>query len=173
MEAEILKIPPISGIYEEHNFSTSGNTVWVKFFDEEYNEWCGVFSLGWKSGSSVQKVTGKPVFIVLAGGNCYFVNVNDRKVEFEIESDDIEGITCNNDSGNIVVTDGLRIGILNNYQIDWVTERISLDGINFTGNQGLQVHGILNDCTDDGCAFEFNSKTGEVKSKWLFYQNIS
>ena len=173
MEAEILKKPPISGDYEEHNFSDSGNTVWVKFFDEEYNEWCGVFSLGWKSESSIIKIAKKPVFVVVAGGNCYFVNVNTRKIEFKIVSDDIEAIIYNDESGNVVVSDGLRIGILTNYEISWVTERVSLDGISFTGNEGVWVLGVLNDCTDEGCIFKFNSNTGEVSSKWLFFENIS
>ena len=49
MESEILKTSPLSGKYEEHRYDATGNTMWVKFLDSEYLEWCGVFGLGWKS----------------------------------------------------------------------------------------------------------------------------
>ena len=70
MEAELLNISPILGEYEEHNIADSGNTVWLKFFDEKCVEWCGVFILGWCSGSSVQSVPNKVEFLVLNASNC-------------------------------------------------------------------------------------------------------
>ncbi|WP_434341120.1 hypothetical protein [Motilimonas cestriensis] len=68
MEAEILNRAPISGQYEEHNFSVSGNTLWVKFFDSEYLEWVGVFSQsGWSSFNTVVQVPNEKLFRKLSG----------------------------------------------------------------------------------------------------------
>ena len=173
MEAEILNLPPISGEYEEHNFAHSGNTLWVKFLDDDYIEWCGVFSLGWKSVSSVLKIPDKPVFLIIAGGQGYFINANTRELVAETKSDDIESIIYNEETGLFVVTDGLQLGIMKDNDISWVTDRISLDGISFTDSNGSIVSGILNDCSDEGCKFEFNVASGEIKSPWLFYENLS
>ncbi len=173
MEAEILPIPPTSGDYEEHNFSDSGNTVWIKFFDSEWMEWCGVFSLGWKSGSSVHRILGQPVFLVVAGGQGYYVDVNARKVVYTTDWDDIEAIIYSEEIKGFVVSDGLRVGIINKGQLVWCSDRISLEGITFLNSSGPIVEGVLNDCTDEGCKFKFNVLTKKIESPWLFYENVS
>lgn len=173
MEAEILTRPPLSGDYEEHNFADSGNTLWVKFLDEEYVEWCGVFSLGWKSASSVVKMPNKPVFLIVAGGQGYFINANTRELIAKTKWDDIESIIYNEEADVFVVTDGLRLGTLKNNDLSWFSDRISLDGISFISSSGTVVKAILNDCTDEGCEFEFNVTSGEIKSPWLFFENVS
>ena len=174
MEAEILKTPTLSGDYEEHNFSTSGNTLCVKFTDDEYLEWCGVFSLGIKSiYSFVVRIPRKPEFLIIAGGQGYIVNVNTRELVAKTEWDDIQSIIYNEEEDIFVVTDGLRLGTLKNNNINWQSNRISLDGISFINSGGPIIKGILNDCTDEGCEFEFNLVNGEIKSPWLFYQNVS
>ena len=111
---EILKTPTLSGDYEEHNFSTSGNTLWVKFTDDEYLEWCGVFGLGIKSiYSFVVRIPRKPEFLIIAGGQGYIVNVNTRELVAKTEWDDIQSIIYNEEEDVFVVTDGLRLGTLN------------------------------------------------------------
>ena len=63
MDAEILTRPPISGQYEEHCFVVSGNTLWVKFMDDDYMEWVGVFEQSeWGSANTFSKCP-KKVFI--------------------------------------------------------------------------------------------------------------
>ncbi|MDJ0830189.1 MAG: hypothetical protein QNI92_10080 [Desulfobacterales bacterium] len=173
MEAEILTRPPLSGDYEEHYYAESGNTLWVKFLDEEYIEWCGVFSLGWKSHSSVVKIPNEPVFLVIAGGQGYFVNANTRELISETKWDDIESIIYNEEADVFVITDGLRLGTLKENDLTWVSDRISLDGISLISSNGPIVKGILNDGTDVGCKFEINAVSGEIKSPWLFYENVS
>jgi len=172
MEAEVLHKPPVSGKYEEHNFSNPGNTVWVKFFDQDWVEWCGVFNLGLCAGSSVHRVPEKTEFLVIAGGQGYFVDPNERKISSKTVSDDITSVIYNDCIGEFVASDGLRVGILGRVNIQWCTERISLDGITFTKSEGETVEGILNDLTDEGCPFKLNVRTGEITAPWLFYQNV-
>ena len=132
MEAEILHMPPISGKYEEHNFSNSGNTVWVKFFDEDWIEWCGVFSLGWCSSSSVHRVPDKTEFLVLAGGQGYYIDPNKRKIISKTESENIESVIYNSAIAGFVASDGLRVGILRGEKIHWCTDRISVSYTHLT-----------------------------------------
>ena len=172
MEAELLHRPPVSGKYEEHNFAKSGNTIWVKFFDEEWREWCGVFSLGWCSGSSVHRVPGKAVFLVLAGGQGYFVDPNVRAVISKTETINIESVIYNSEIEAFVASDGLSVGILRDDNVEWCTDRISLDGITFTKSHGAVVEGTLNDLTDEGGPFKLDVVTGEIEAPWLFYLNV-
>jgi hypothetical protein len=37
--------------------------------------------------------------------------------------------------------------------------------------KGPVIEGILNDLTTEGCKFEFNAKTQEFKSDWIFSEN--
>ena len=172
MEAELLHRPPVSGQYEEHNFSNSGNTVWVKFFDEEWVEWCGVFSLGWCSGSSVHRVPGKSEFLVLAGGQGYFIDANKRKINSKTKSINIESVIYSSAISKFVASDGSSVGILNGEEIQWCTDRILIDGITFTKSEGVIVEGMLNDLTDDGGLFKLDVTTSEIEAPWLFYQNF-
>ena len=171
MEAKILTRPPLSGDFEEHNFSTSGNTVWVKFFDEKYLEWVGVFSQsGWSSYNVVLRVPNETLFLVVAGGQGYFVDPNSRKIVSVTEWDNI---IYNEESGFLVVSDGLRIALFQGPKLHWSGDRVSVDGIEFTGQSGPVVKGILNDLTDDGCEFSFNASTCEFKAEWIFSEHWS
>ena len=172
MEAEILKIPPLSGDFEEHDFSSSGNTLWIKFFDEEYLEWVGVFSQSeWGSLNTVLRVPNIKLFLVIAGGQGYFVDPNKREIVSTTKWDSIENIVFNEKTGCFVATDGLCIGLFKGAELYWSGERVSADGISFTGQSGAIVQGILNDLTDKGCEFTFNVETCELKASWVFSEN--
>jgi len=172
MEAEILNQRPISGVYEEHSFSASGNTLWVKFIDEEYLEWVGVFTQSeWSPYNKVLRLSDEKLFLVIAGGQGYFVDPNARNIVATTDWDDIRDLVHNEESGYLVATDGLRLAVLKRHELLWTGDRISLDGINFTGQSGLMVKGKLNDLTDDGCEFSFNVNTRELNAKWTFSDN--
>lgn len=172
MEAEILEYPPQSGEYEEHIFSTSGNTLWVKFFDEDYIEWVGVFSLSeWSSFNAVLRIPNEKLFLVVAGGQGYFVDPIKREIVSTTNWDGIENIIFNEDTGLLVATDGLRLALFKGPQLQWSGERVSADGISFTGQSGPVVSGVLNDLTSEGCKFTFNANTFEFKASWVFAEN--
>jgi len=172
MEAEILDRPPLSGDFEEHDFSKSGNTLWVKFFDEEYLEWVGVFSQsGWSSFNTVLRVPGEKLFLVVAGGQGYFVDPNTRKIVSATEWEGIDNIIYNEETGYLVATDGLCLALFKGPKLHWFSERVSADGISFIGQSGPIIMGVLNDLTDEGCKFTFNASTCEFKAAWILSEN--
>lgn len=172
MEAEILDRPPLSGDFEEHNFSGSGNTLWVKFLDESYLEWVGVFGQsGISSYNAVLQVPGEPLVLVVAGGQGYFVDPNARKVITTTEWDGIKNVIYNDDTGLFVVTDGLCLALFNWAQLVWSGERVSVDGIYFIGHSGPVIRGVLNDLTEQGCEFTFNARTCEFKTGWVLAEH--
>ena len=172
MEAEILKSVPISGAFEEFIFSVSGDVLWVKFLDSEYLEWVGTFDLGDSYGSSFVCLEPHVLSLcfVVAGGQGYFVNINERKVLAKTKWGSIESAIYNATESCWIVSNGLYLGILKNMELEWASDRISFDGITFTSQQGEVVASVLNDLTDQGGPFEFNVKTREIVAPWLFYQ---
>lgn len=172
MEAEILKSVPISGTFEEYIFSVSGDVLWVKFLDSEYLEWVGTFDLGDSYNSSFVclESNASSLCFVVAGGQGYFVNINEKKVLAKTKWSSIDSAIYSANENCWVVSNGLNLGILKNMELEWLSERISLDGITFTSQQGEVVAGVLNDLTEQGGPFEFNIKTREVNAPWLFYQ---
>ncbi len=172
MEAKILSRPPISGEYEEHSFVVSGNTLWVKFMDDEYLEWVGVFEQSeWGSLNTVVAIPNENMYLVIAGGQGYFVDPNARKITGKTAWDDIACIIYNQASDVFVITDGLRLGLLNGNDMVWSGERISADGINFVKQNGFVITGVLNDLTTEGCSFTFNVNTKEVNTEWVLSEN--
>lgn len=172
MEAEILNRPPLSGDFEEHNFSESGNTLWVKFFDSEYLEWVGVFSrAGLSSFSAVLRVPNEEQFLIVAGGQGYFVDPNKRSIVAKTDWDDIDNVIYNEETGYFVATDGLRLALFNGPKLYWSGERISADGISFISQDGSIVKGILNDLSDDGCEFTFDAYTCDFSAAWVLAEN--
>jgi hypothetical protein len=172
MDAEILTQPPISGEYEEHNFMVSGNPLWVKFMDDECLEWVGIFEKSeWKSTNSVIELPNQKNYLVIAGGQGYYVNPNSRKIVNKTKWDDIESIIYNEESNSLIATDGLRLAIFKGNEMVWSSDRISVDGINFKDQNGSLVRGALNDLTSEWCDFTFNVETRELNADWIFNEN--
>lgn len=168
MEAEILDRPPLSGEFEEHSFVESGdNTLWVKFLDSEYMEWVGVFSqCGWKSNNIVLSLEDKGLFLVVAGGQGYFVDPESRIIAAKTEWDMIEAVAYNNETNSLVATDGLRLAILEGTNMVWSGDRVSADGISIEKQVGPVVYGRVNDLTEEGSEFSFNIRTKEFNCGW-------
>ncbi|MDX3775655.1 hypothetical protein QE250_16170 [Chromatiaceae bacterium AAb-1] len=168
MEASILDKPPLSGDFEEHSFIESGNnTLWIKFIDSEYLEWVGVFSQGdWKSNNILLPLESEGLFLVIAGGQGYFIEPNSRKLVAKTEWDMIEAITYNEETKSFLATDGLRLAILEGTKMVWSGKRVSADGISIEKQIGAVVYGKVNDLTDDGCEYSFNIKTKEFSCEW-------
>ena len=119
----------------------------------------------------VLEVPKKSIYLVIAGGQGYFVNPNTRKIVARTEWDDIQGILYNEASGKFVVTDGLRLAVLNEEGVVWSGERISIDGINLIEQDGVVVKGVLNDLSTNGCNFTFNIEKKELEAAWVFSEN--
>ncbi len=168
MEAKILKQPPLSGDFEEHSFVESGNnTLWVSFLDSEYLEWVGVFSKGdWKSTNIVLPLVDKSLFLIVAGGQGYFVDPNSRKISAKTDWDMIEDIVYNDETNSFLATDGLCLAILEGTNMVWCGNRVSIDGISLEKQVGTVVYGKVNDLSDEGCKYSFNIKTKEFICEW-------
>ncbi len=174
MESEILKTSPLSGKYEEHRYDATGNTMWVKFLDSEYLEWCGVFGLGWKSAQKEAHI--KPnsnLCYVLAGGQFYIINIDTRELITKSKEDDIESFLFHTKTGYLIATDGLEIIIFEKEQIIWSSGRVSLDGLVFLKQDGNTVSGKLNDCTEEWGKFSFNVVEKTISADWLFSENLA
>ena len=168
MEAKILSRPPLSGDFEEHSFVESGNnTLWVKFLDSEYLEWVGVFSQGeWKSTNLVAPLKDENLFLVVAGGQGYFVDANARKISAKTDWDMIEAIAYNEETDSFVATDGLCLAVIEGTTMVWSGNRVSADGISIERQEGSVVYGKVNDLTDKGSEYSFNIKTKEFLCGW-------
>ncbi len=91
MEAKFIP-QPISGEYEEFHFGdTSSNNSWVKFSDDDLNEWAASFAQGWGNvANKIIKLKGERLFFIIAQGRGYLI---DSKLKAKIGSEDITGIT--------------------------------------------------------------------------------
>jgi hypothetical protein len=172
MEVKILKSIPISGTFEEHILSMSDDVLWVKFLDSEYLEWVGTFDLGDSYGSNFVYLEPGNVSqcFVVARGQGYFVDINQRKVLAKTQWSSIDSAVYNIIENSWVISNGIYLGVLKNMHLEWCSERVSLDGITFTSQKGEVVFGMLNDLTKQGGSFEFNVKTKEIIAPWLFYE---
>lgn len=78
MRADLLRTPPVSGTALERHFDVSGRSnTWVRFADDEGNEWVGVF--GSAELAPFEAVVpfaddGGQTVLVIAGGQGYIVN---------------------------------------------------------------------------------------------------
>ena len=84
MKVELLRTPPISGSIEERSFSPSARlNAWVRFDDEQGDEWVGVFGgHGFGAGSAVVPFgdDGGRTVLVLSGGTGYILDVAQRRL---------------------------------------------------------------------------------------------
>jgi len=174
MQVEILKSPPTSGEYEEHNFSETNDCLWVKFIDEDSVEWVGVFDNNY--GTSLQTVVAIPnsnLVLVIVNGQGYSVDINKRIIIKNTDWQDIESIIYNEVTSLYLASNSLGLMIFDGDKCIWTSERISFDGITFTSQLGCTVDGYLNDLSKDGCKFSFDIVTRELSSKWIFKDSFT
>ncbi len=174
MHAEILKKPPISGVFEEHNFSETNDCLWVKFVDQDAAEWIGIFDNNFGTSlKTVIPISESNSVLVISNGQGYLVDLNKRVITEKTDWQDVESIIYNDETGLYLASDGLSLLLLDGAECIWTGERVSLDGITFTNQQGHVVEGVLNDMSEDGCRFSFDIITRKLESKWVFIDFIT
>lgn len=109
--------------------------------------------------------------MVVAGGQGYFVDPNARSIVATTDWDGIVNIIYNEETGYLVATDGLCLALFNGPKLHWSGERVSADGISFTGQAGPIIKGVLNDLSEAGCEFTFNTSTCEFNAAWILAVN--
>lgn len=142
--AEVVHEKPLSGAFEEVLFdSDRGNTLWVKFSDKNgINEWIGKFGTGGYSASRVTKVEEPNKFLVCAGGFAYLVDATNRKILNQFCKDNVHDVVYDSKSRYFILTDGIRIRIVESGQQIWASKRIALDGIRDLKIEGRIVSGL-------------------------------
>ena len=143
--AEIVYEKPLPGVFEEVSFgSDKGNTLWVKFSDKNgINEWIGKFGDGNRSGSRrVTKIEKPDKFFVCAGGFAYLVDATHRSLVNQFCNDRADEVVYDSKTGNFIVSDGIRLRIVEAGQEIWASKRIALDGIRDLRIEGRIVSGL-------------------------------
>jgi len=171
MEAIILDTVPLSGAYKEVSFHTHVNCVWIRFVDDEDDEWVGVFGC---SGHSTPRVTydsQKQLALVVVSGAVYLVDVALRKEKWYKEETFGGDAVFIPNSGEILFTDYLKIQIWNHAgEVIWTTGRISWDGVTIESFDGRILRGMLNDLSPKGVPYSFDVATRELKSSWIYQE---
>lgn len=156
MDAQLLSTQPESGEFPEVLFDAFGSCLWVKYTDSSYSEWCGVFGCGsyGRSLVLVQPETSKS--FVLASGQGYWVDIEERSLLGKTGVDDIQIAIWPDDCDFVIAGSWTNILFLDPMGIVWDSGRVSWDGISFDSYTDGKVVGIANDLSDDGCEFELD-----------------
>lgn len=172
MKVEILTTLPPSGEYEEYNFGSGNDLLWVKFIDDDYSEWVAKFGLGDGYTNKIIQYGADTVYI-LAHGLLYKFNFKEKRILKVFYENSFSDLIISSQHHKIIVNDGLAIYIYDPQdQLLFQTERISLDGIEFISLEDEYIVGKLNDMTDDWSEFKFNLKSYNIASRWLFYNSL-
>lgn len=166
--AEVLRFRPISGTFPEIPFDAHGNTTWVKFTDDNFVEWVGVFGGGINSSSVVTCSSETPHAFVVSAGQGYFVDINSRTVILKTRSNQIASALFVPRSNSVVACDWTNIYILGLDGSIWDSGRVSYDGIGFTGISEGQVTGRVNDLSDDGVEFRLRLNPISYDCSWRY-----
>jgi hypothetical protein len=142
--AEIVYEKPLSGTFNEISFgSDRGNTLWVKFSDRDgINEWIGKFGDGGRGVRRVTKIEEPDKFLVCSGGFAYLVNATNRLLINQFCNALVVDVVYDSKTKNFIVTDGIRIRIIESGQEIWASKRIALDGIRDLKIEGKIVSGL-------------------------------
>lgn len=82
MKTEILMTTPNSGEFTEIHFGENYNSqLWVKFTEDNFEEWVGCFSKSFENGLSKVLINQtKSVGFIIAGGRGYLIDITKKKL---------------------------------------------------------------------------------------------
>ncbi|KLN61001.1 hypothetical protein WH96_11295 [Kiloniella spongiae] len=165
MDATILKNKPMSGEYREHFFnSPKGETTTVLFEDNNYEEYCGIFSGGDIQESKV--VVNEGIAFVLAKGKGYIFDVNKRAIIYHTEHSYLTDVLSGN-TPNVFVASTFTELIVYQNEESWISKRISSDGINLREVANNILYGQVFNFFD-WVPFTLNLETYEYDCEWEF-----
>jgi hypothetical protein len=166
--AELLRVRPQSGQFPERQFDAFGNTTWVKFTDDAFEEWCGVFGAGTNAASAVTCASAGAHAFIVSAGQGYFVDMNSRTLLHKTHSDRITHAAFIPGSGRVVACDWTHLFVLGVDGSVWDSGRVSFDGISFTEVTVDHVIGRVNDLSDDGVEFCLRLSPIHYDCSWKF-----
>ena len=140
-KAQILSLPPVSGSIDEVHFDAVGNCLWVKFVDDECQEWCGVFGAGFGTFSKAVVTDQSGHCFIISSGQGYIVDVNTRGLLQKTENDALVSAISIPERELFVACDYTRLIAYSPAGVVWESERVSVDGINFIEVSELVLKG--------------------------------
>ena len=119
MIIEAMRIdPPYDGEYRERIYDirsvwNSSDWTWIRFTEDDGEEWCGEFRGEYK-GAVVSDKLG--VAVVLTSDHMYMLDIKDAEITDCLSQPDYEDIACS-PLGDIFMTDGYRLEMLTGNRI--------------------------------------------------------
>jgi hypothetical protein len=162
MNAEILKIRPQSGEFEEIYFDAFEDVLYVKFEDKNYYEYCGIFGGGFGDKSCLARCND--VTFIISHGQGYIFNINDRKIIHKSENDHLVSVVETEYKSYFVANDLTNIYVYDSKLI-WSSKRLSIDGIKIDGTKGRMVYGKIYNMSE-WINFSLNLATFEYLCDW-------
>jgi hypothetical protein len=166
MNAEILPAAPSSGEVDEKYFGEHFNfCLWVKFTDDDHNQWAGCFAKTYDGGfNKVLVDAASSKAFVVACGRGYLIDLNGRNLVLEFEEgDSIESAIATANPNYFIAGGFYSIYVLEfNGTLKCVSPDFILDGIYFKGQLNNKAIGELATAEnqyDGNMNFEFDLET--------------
>ncbi|MBU1168120.1 MAG: hypothetical protein KKD44_01010 [Proteobacteria bacterium] len=162
MNAEILTSHPLSGEFDELYFDSFGDTTCVKFEDDNYLEYCGIFGGGFGGGSNVSFHDN--IAFVVAHGQGYVFDINKRAIIHKTDNDHLKGAIYT-DFNNYFLAYNLTNLFVFDSTLVWDSQRVSADGIKIDIiEKGIVTGKVFN--FSEWELFHLNLSTFEFKCDW-------
>ena len=102
---------PISGQYQERHFgSITPNCLWVKFTDNDYQDWVGSFQQGWVGhGTFIINLDKQEKAFVVAGGHSFLIDISNKQLLNKQEISETKSAITNNDQTIIYFSGGYNL----------------------------------------------------------------
>lgn len=126
MKAEILKIRPLSGQFPELHFDAYDETISVKFEDQNYSEFCGVFGGGFGSRCDLAQI-GWLAFVI-SFGQGYIFDIEKRELVHKTDCDQLESVLDAKFNRYFVAHSQIELFVYDS-GLAWSSPRVSADGI--------------------------------------------
>lgn len=126
VNAEMLKSRPQSGQFPELHFDAYDETISVKFEDQNYSEFCGVFGGGFGSRCDLAQISGRA--FIISFGQGYIFDIERRELVHKTECDQLEGVLDAKFGGYFVAHSQIRLFVYASGLV-WSSPRVSADGI--------------------------------------------
>ncbi|WP_207431451.1 hypothetical protein [Sabulibacter ruber] len=168
MSAEILASTPPSGYYAERHFGEAFvSPLWVKFTDNDYEEWVGCFSRQNEPLDAVLTDTVNETSLVVAGGKGVLVDVHTKEVVSELENVPLitSAIHTIHPEYFLIGTSDCIYSIDSGRNIKSIKPDFWVDGIYFTEQKGDCAIGHLSSYEyhqDVNVGFELDLRTNEI-----------
>jgi len=146
MKAEILTQIPVSGDFQEIHFGkTFKSQLWIKFIDNNFQEWVGCFARSYQTWDKVLTDEANETAFIVAGGQCYLIDISTKELLHHLNEDSvIESVIQTTNPKRFLVSICNCIYIFDNKKlIKHYKPPFIVDGIYFTAQKEQKAIGHL------------------------------